>query len=81
MCTICGDSGYRPAVRYGVGCGTGGGAVLWADHAVMEPCSCNIWNWPNFLQSIYFDLRGQQEPLGEDFEKVLHDNAFDLYAR
>lgn len=43
MCTVCGDSGYRPAVRYGLGYGTGGGAVIWADYAVKH------WSQPMYI--------------------------------
>lgn len=68
MCSVCGDSGYRPAVRYGVGTGTGGDAVLWADHAVMEPCECVRNNWspypPHWPQAIII-------PLSEDAGKVI----------
>lgn len=56
MCTICGDSGYRPAVRYGVGYGTSDDSILWADHAVMEPCSCRMWDWPQIIQPIVIPL-------------------------
>ena len=44
-CSACGGSGYRPPVRYGVGTGTGGDAIIWADHAFMEPCACIRWRW------------------------------------
>ena len=36
MCSVCGDTGYKPAMRYGVGTSTAN--VLWASYAVMEPC-------------------------------------------
>jgi hypothetical protein len=44
MCTACGDTGYLPAYRQGLGTGTGPNDVLWADHIVMEPCPiCRPW--------------------------------------
>jgi len=62
MCAICGGSGYRPAVRYGQGWGTGGDAVFWADHAVMEPCECRRWDWPDSPQPIYIALPDDLTP-------------------
>lgn len=31
------------------------------------------------LKDLYKDLYDEQEPLGEEFEKVLNDNLWDLY--
>lgn len=31
------------------------------------------------LQRVYYNLSEKQEPLGEDFRKVLEDNLWDLY--
>lgn len=60
MCTICGDSGYIPAMRNGVGTGTAPEDVLWADHAIVEPCSCVRWMWspipPHWPQAIIIPL-------------------------
>lgn len=33
------------------------------------------------LRNCYLSLLKKQEPLGEDFEKVLYDNLWDLYQR
>jgi hypothetical protein len=33
------------------------------------------------LVSFYSNLRANQEELGSDFEKILFDNVWDLYAR
>lgn len=61
MCSICGGSGYMPAVRYGVGYGTGSGAIIWDDHAVVEPCTCRRWQWspvaPHWPQPIYIPMK------------------------
>lgn len=60
-CTQCGWSGYRAPVRYGVGTGTGDNAILWADHAVKEPCNCIRWRWspvaPHWPQPIIVPLK------------------------
>ncbi|MCL2429259.1 MAG: hypothetical protein FWD12_08515 [Alphaproteobacteria bacterium] len=45
MCTICGDTGYRPAIRY-----DGGGAnplnMQSSDYAIQEPCPYCAPRWP-----------------------------------
>lgn len=55
MCSICGDSGYTPAVV-----GTNTDQIMWADHAVMEPCLCVKWQWsyhsPHFPQPIFIPV-------------------------
>lgn len=60
MCTICGDTGYKPAVRYGLGSGTSADTTIWADHAVMEPCECNRGRWPHYTQPIYIPIPPQE---------------------
>lgn len=64
MCSVCGGSGYGPAVRYGLGYGTAAPAIAWADHAVMEPCECVRWRWshfePHWPQPIYIPLPAKE---------------------
>lgn len=43
MCAVCGDTGYKPAIRYGVGTGTAN--TLWANYTVSEPCDICYPMW------------------------------------
>lgn len=60
MCSVCGDTGYKPAAQYGSGHGSSDGATIWADHVVMEPCDCQRLKWspvyPHFPQPIFAPL-------------------------
>jgi len=38
-------------------------------------------NFEFSVSSFYADLLSKQEPLGEEFEKVLYDNLWNLYVR
>lgn len=62
MCSVCGDTGYRKtAIRHGVATGTSRSDVIWADHAVLEPCHCQQWRWPNTLEPRYILIDGKKE--------------------
>jgi hypothetical protein len=44
----------------------------------------HVWAWRSHetqLRGFYAHLVRHQEPLGMEFERVLHDNLFELYAR
>lgn len=56
MCSVCGDTGYMPAVRYGVGYGTSDATTLWADHVVIVPCRCQMWRWPHAPEPIIIPI-------------------------
>ena len=58
MCAVCAGTGYKSTwARYGVATGTGKGQALWADHAVLEPCQCQLWAWPNEKQPICVPIK------------------------
>lgn len=52
----------------------------YGDHATLFTVISMAINRSSSFESFYADLLGRQERLGQEFEKLLFDNLWDLYA-